>query len=58
MNPARSLGPALVSGAMDSLLLYLTATLAGAVLGAAAYTVIFSVKQPRRRKAEVTEPAA
>ncbi len=32
MNPARSLGPALVSGRLDSLWIYLTATVAGAAL--------------------------
>lgn len=46
MNPARSLGPALVSGATDALLLYLTATLAGAVLGAVAFQVVFGVRRP------------
>jgi len=37
MNPARSLGPALVSGDLDSLWVYLTAPFLGAVLGAAVY---------------------
>ena len=32
MNPARSLGPALVSGRLDSLWIYLTATVAGPAL--------------------------
>ncbi|HWG47644.1 MAG TPA: aquaporin, partial [Gemmataceae bacterium] len=32
MNPARSLGPALVSGHIEDLWIYLTATVAGAVL--------------------------
>ena len=35
MNPARSLGPALVSGELHALWLYLLAPLAGAALGAA-----------------------
>lgn len=33
MNPARSLGPALVSGTFDALWIYLTAPIAGAVAG-------------------------
>ena len=40
MNPARSLGPALVSGQLDHLWLYLVAPTIGAVLGAWAYRVI------------------
>jgi MIP family channel proteins len=40
MNPARSLGPALVSGDLHALWIYLTAPLIGAALGAAAYQVI------------------
>ncbi len=37
MNPARSLGPALVSGDLDALWIYLLAPLVGASLGALAY---------------------
>lgn len=37
MNPARSIGPALVAGDLDSLWIYLTAPLAGAALGALVY---------------------
>jgi len=37
MNPARSLGPALVSGETRALWVYLTAPLVGAALGAIAY---------------------
>ena len=37
MNPARSLGPALVSGETRALWIYLTAPLLGAALGAIAY---------------------
>jgi aquaporin NIP len=37
MNPARSLGPALVSGELGSLWIYLLAPLVGASLGALAY---------------------
>jgi len=37
MNPARSLGPALVSGSATPLWIYLTAPVVGAILGAWAY---------------------
>ena len=37
MNPARSLGPALVSGELTDLWIYLTAPILGAALGALAY---------------------
>ena len=40
MNPARSLGPGLVSGAVDQLWLYLTAPVIGSLVGAAAYVLI------------------
>jgi len=40
MNPARSLGPALVSGQLESLWLYLVAPPVGAVLGALAYQFV------------------
>jgi MIP family channel proteins len=40
MNPARSLGPALVSGELSDLWLYLLAPLAGAALGALAYQLV------------------
>jgi aquaporin NIP len=40
MNPARSLGPALVSGTFDALWIYLLAPPLGAALGAAVYQVI------------------
>jgi glycerol uptake facilitator-like aquaporin len=40
MNPARSLGPALVSGNLHALWLYLTAPLVGATLGALAYQFV------------------
>jgi len=42
MNPARSLGPALVSGDLHALWLYVVAPLAGAALGALAYQSIRS----------------
>ena len=40
MNPARSLGPAVVSGDLHALWLYLTAPLVGAALGALAYQFV------------------
>ena len=40
MNPARSLGPALVSGDLHALWLYVVAPLAGAALGAVAYQFV------------------
>jgi len=40
MNPARSLGPALVSGDLHALWIYLTAPLLGAALGALAYQLV------------------
>ena len=40
MNPARSLGPALVGGDLTALWLYLTAPLLGAALGAVAYQLV------------------
>jgi MIP family channel proteins len=40
MNPARSLGPALVSGDLHALWIYLTAPLLGAVLGVVAYQLV------------------
>ena len=40
MNPARSFGPAVVSGELTSLWIYLVAPPIGAVLGALAYTLV------------------
>jgi aquaporin Z len=40
MNPARSLGPALVSGVTDHLWIYLTATIIGALLALFAYRLM------------------
>jgi aquaporin NIP len=40
MNPARSIGPALVSGDLHGLWLYIAAPLAGATLGALVYQLI------------------
>jgi aquaporin NIP len=46
LNPARSLGPALVSGDLDSLWIYLTAPLLGGALGALAYDAIRPASPP------------
>jgi aquaporin NIP len=40
MNPARSIGPALVSGELHHLWIYILAPLAGAVIGAFAYQLV------------------
>jgi aquaporin NIP len=40
MNPARSIGPAVVSGDLHALWLYIVAPLAGAALGALAYQLV------------------
>jgi aquaporin NIP len=40
LNPARSLGPAVVSGELGSLWIYLTAPLLGAAIGAYAYQLV------------------
>jgi aquaporin NIP len=40
MNPARSLGPALVSGELRDLWIYLTAPVLGAAIGALAYQLV------------------
>ena len=40
MNPARSLGPALVSGDLHALWLYIVAPVVGASLGALAYQLV------------------
>ena len=40
LNPARSLGPAVVSGEVDALWVYLTAPFVGGVLGALAYRLV------------------
>ena len=45
MNPARSIGPAFVSGDLHAFWLYVTAPLAGAALGALVYRFLRS--QPR-----------
>lgn len=40
MNPARSLGPALVASSLDDLWIYIAAPVLGAVLGAVAYKLV------------------
>lgn len=49
MNPARSLGPGLVSGQLDAIWVYLIAPIAGAVLAGLAYQLI---------RGEASRPAA
>jgi aquaporin NIP len=49
MNPARSLGPAVISGDLHALWLYIVAPLAGASLGALAYQ--FVRREPTRTEA-------
>ena len=46
MNPARSFGPALVSGELQALWLYIAAPLAGATLGALVYEFIRADPEP------------
>ena len=50
MNPARSLGPALVSGDLRALWIYLTAPILGAALGAVAYQFL---REEETRPAEL-----
>ena len=46
MNPARSIGPAFVSGDLHALWLYIAAPLLGAALGAAIYRFLRGGRQP------------
>jgi len=48
LNPARSLGPAVVSGVTGSLWVYLLAPLVGAAVGTLAYAVLRGGEEPRR----------
>jgi MIP family channel proteins len=52
MNPARSIGPALVSGELHDLWLYVTAPVVGAILGALAYQCV------RGEHADTSRPEA
>jgi MIP family channel proteins len=51
MNPARSLGPALVTGELHDLWIYLTAPVVGTLLGALAYQLVRG-EHPGRSEAE------
>jgi len=53
MNPARSLGPALVAGDMRALWIYLAAPVLGGVVGAAAYRAIGARASATRDLAEI-----
>ncbi len=46
MNPARSLGPALVSGHLEHLWIYLVAPVVGALLGALLYALLVGPSRP------------
>ena len=46
MNPARSLGPAIISGRVDVLWLYILAPMVGAVLGALVYQWMRGEREP------------
>jgi aquaporin NIP len=48
MNPARSLAPAIISGKLDFLWVYLTAPFAGALLGVAIGAIIGGTNERRR----------
>lgn len=50
LNPARSIGPALLSGRLDNLWIYIVGPMVGFVLGALAYQLL---KDRRAREAEV-----
>jgi len=52
MNPARSIGPALVTGELQDLWLYLAAPLVGATIGALAYQLVRG-EHPSEPQAEV-----
>jgi MIP family channel proteins len=55
MNPARSLGPALVSGELTSIWIYLLAPIAGAGVGALAYRAVRGSRTaPERVRADVS----
>ena len=51
MNPARSIGPALVSGDLHALWLYILAPISGAALGALTYQLIRSRTRSASRRA-------
>ncbi|MGB7588968.1 MAG: MIP family channel protein [Solirubrobacterales bacterium] len=55
MNPARSIGPAIVSGTTHDLWIYIVAPIAGAALGALAYQLVRGARPPQ--ETEPTGPA-
>jgi MIP family channel proteins len=55
MNPARSFGPALVSGTWTDFWIYLAGPIVGAALGASAYQVIRGANPPESAPAESTD---
>jgi aquaporin Z len=55
MNPARSLGPALVSGDLHAMWLYIAAPLLGAALGALTYQFVRD-EQPRAAELHDVDP--
>lgn len=46
MNPARSLGPALLSGDFDQLWIFIFAPFAGGIIAALMYRIFFTYKIP------------
>jgi aquaporin Z len=50
MNPARSLGPAVMSGSTDTLWVYLAAPTLGALLGVVAYWCVREEEKPAKEK--------
>ncbi len=56
MNPARSIGPALVSGDLHALWLYIVAPIVGASLGAVVYQIVRG-EQTQPGKVAVAESA-
>ena len=58
MNPARSLGPGLVSGELHEIWIYIVAPIAGAALGALAYQLVRGAPVPRRDGADAERAEA
>jgi len=56
MNPARSLGPALITGTWTSHWVYWTAPFVGAILGASAYEVVRRQEPSRPGEPEIPRP--